>query len=467
MSQSTKTSHQFLEVPERRYDATADRLFLVYYALPPGFNANKWGVSPTSIDANIHTAVNKPVVVYRKSPTNPYHTHQAGNFVHPTLEEAQAELGHPPNAEEYFNWQEKFAVGRVRSVDKRDKGYAFTLEITDTDAKQILKESRYQNGIPGWTSPQILSNSGLYPEEERSNLFNHWVISHIALVDVPAYGPEQAGLRGKCLGAEKECLIKTRSASQENLGFCVKQATIDLVESRSSLNETLTTSSHNIMSESPSTNQQQPVSGQTVTFNPQTATTVDTSQQQPQSQQQPPLNKASSESEQQERPRDDNQPEREETEHLSSNEPKTLQEAQAMVRQMSELLRETNKQLKSQGKELEQIRTERKQARLSYIIPRDLFKSDESHAKEVQRTMNENISEQWLIEYWKTKRELAMAQHTSKRMIEEPLVAKSASSVQQNGHDVPDFSSSQNTAQTSNVQKQLELQRRILDGGVI
>lgn len=449
----------------RRYDSDTDRLFLVYYALPPGFNANKWGVSQSSIDANIHTAINKPVVVYRKSPTNPYHTHQAGNFVHPTLEEAQAELGHPPTAEQYYNWQEKFAIGRVRNVDKRDKGYAFTLEITDAEAKNILKSDTYRTGIPGWTSPQIISNGRLYPEEERSGLFNHWAISHIALVDVPAYGPEQAGLKAKCFGAEKECTIKTRSASQENLGFCIKQATIDLLNSRSSQSSPNLTANNITMSESQNTSQPtQPASGQTVTYNTPTVTTTTDNQQNQ------PLNKVSTEEPQP--PQDNNEkdkerppPEGEEQQPLSGNEPKSLQEAQAMVRQMSELLKEQGKQLKNQGKELEQIRNERKQARLAFIIPRDLFKSDESHAKEVQRTMNENISEQWLIEYWKTKRELAMAQSSVPKRVEEPLVAKSASL--QNGHDVPDFSSSQNTAQTSNVQKQLELQRRILEGGVV
>lgn len=463
---------------ERRYDSDTDRLFLIYYALPPGFNANKWGVSPTSIDANIQSAVNKPVVVYRRNPNNRFHTHQAGNFVHPTLEEAAEELGHPPNAEQYFNWQEKFAVGRVRSVDKRDKGYAFTLEITDTDSKQILKSDDYKTGIPGWTSPQIISNASAHPEEERANYFNHWVVSHIALVDVPAYGYDQAGVRGKCLGAEKECLIKTRSASQENLDFCVKQATIDLVESRkgrdtivdivdnlrtlsanySSLSSKNATATNITMSESTNTNQPT-VSGQTVTFTPPTVTATDNNTQ-------PTINKASTEPEEpQPVPDNDNRPEKEETEPLASNEPKSLQEAQTMVRQMSELLKEQGKQLKNQGKELETIKAERKQARLSYIIPRDLFKTDESHLKEVQRTMTENISEQWLVEYWKTKRELAMTQN-NKRM-EEPLVAKSAASSSQNGHDVPDFSSSQNTAGPSNVQKTLELQRRILEGGVI
>lgn len=447
---------------QRHYDSDDDKLFLVYYALPSGFNANKWGVSPTSIDANIQTAVNKPVVVYRRNPNNRFHTHQAGNFVHPTLEEAASEIGHPPNAEEYFNWQEKFAIGRVRNVDKRgEKGYAFTLEITDSEAKNILKSDAYRTGIPGWTSPQIISNANLYPEEERSGLFDHWSISHVALVDVPAYGPEQAGVRGKCLGLEKECMIKTKSASQENLGFCVKQATIDLVESRSSQSSPNTTATNITMSESQSTGQSVMTSGTTVNTTAPTVATTDNNTQPLNAPEQlkastPPAEGA-----------DQKAPDKEETEHLATNEPKSLQEAQAMVRQMSELLKEQGKQLKNQGKELETIKTERKQARLSYIIPRDLFKSDESHAKEVQRMMTENISEPWLIEYWKTKRELAMAQSTAKKMVgtEEPLVAKSASSLQQ-GHDVPDFSSSQNQNNVSNIQKQLELQKMILEGSI-
>lgn len=443
---------------ERRYDEQSDRLFLIYYALPPGFNANKWGVSPTSIDANIQTAVNKPVVVYRKSPTNPYHTHQAGNFVHPTIEEATAELGHPPNAEQYLNWQEKFAIGRVRNVDKRPKGYAFTLEITDPEAKNILKSDAYRTGIPGWTSPQIISNANLFPEEERTGLYNHWAISHVALVDVPAYGYEQAGVRGKCVGAEKECTIKTRSASQENLGFCVRQATIDLINSISSQSSPDENSSHNTMSESTNVVSTTPKTGtnsdnvamlKTATnAAPTVNTTIPTISDQPSPGQEKP-----------EGQQDDGKPE----EPQASV--KSIEEANIQIKQMAELLKEQAKQLKLQGKELETIKQERKMARLSFIIPRDLFKSDESHRKEVERTMNENISEAWLTEYWKTKRELAMAQGVAKKM-EEPLVAKSASLQQsQNGHDVPDFSSSQNTARTSNVQKQLELQRRILEGG--
>lgn len=435
------------------YDSKDDRLFLVYYALPPGHNGNHWGVTPASIDRNIHSAINKPVVVYRKSPTNPFHTRQAGNFVHPTPEEAESEIGHYPKASEYFQWQEKYSIGRVRNVDKRPKGYAFTLEITDPEVKGVLKSD--VNNVPGYTSPQIMFRG---MDNNLSQTYEDWIISHIALVDVPAYGKEQAGLRAKCFGAEKECKITTRSASQENLGFCVKQATVDLVQTRlkSDAAETLRTLSANFdssqtspnstannitMSEQQNTDQNK-ASGETVTYNP-TVTTPNNTQQ---------LNTTSTENPEPLKP-NDKEPQ-EESERIST-EPKSLKESQ-----MEETIANLKRQVKAQQKQLDDITAREKFARLSFLIPRDLFKSDESHRKEVEKTMTANISEDWLREYWDTKRQVI-----SMKKIEEPLVVKSASL--QNGHDVPDFSSSQNIAGPSNVQKQLELQRRILEGGVL
>ena len=428
--------------PERIYDNDADRLFLVYYALPAGFNGNHWGVSPHSIAKNIHTAVNKPVVISRKNPNNPFHTKQAGAYIHPTPEEASSELGRI-NAQQYYNWQERYAVGRVRSVDKREQGYAFTLEITDPDVKSVLKSSSYVHGIPGFTSPQIISSALQYPEEARSEVYDHWSISHIALVDVPAYGKDQAGLRAKCLGTEKDCMITTRSASQENLDFCVKQATIDLVNVHSSHVDSQSTNSHTIMSTESTT----PKSSETVTFTG-TPTSTEAKQEQPsspsQQQEQSPVTPAPAATESEQKPTADN--------NLSTKE-----------QQMTELIREQGKQIKVLKNELDSIKVERKQARLSFIIPRDLFKTDESHQKEVQKAMQEDVPEPWLIEYWKTKRELSLAQGTAKKMEVEPLMAKSASV--QPSHDVPDFSSSQNQNARNNVQKQLDLQRMILEGG--
>jgi hypothetical protein len=439
------------------YDDETDRLFLVYYPIIPGYNRNKWGVTEASIERNIHTAINKPVVILRKNPDNQIHTRQAGAYIHPTPELAVTELGHSPNAEEYYKWQEKFAIGRVRNVDKRDKGYAFTLEITDTTAKSILKSDTYRNGVPGWTSPQIISNNNLYPDEERSGIFDHWTISHIALLDVPAYGFDQAGARAKCLGAEKECMLQTRSASQENLGFCVRQATIDLVNavSNSSQSRQESTNSHTM---SQSENTAPKSSSETVTY---TANNDNTSQ---------PVTPTAAIAEQ---PKQEQQtlpitPTEESNKAPPMEGAKSLEEANAQIRQMSELLAETNKQLKAQQKELDRITFAERKARLAFVIPRDLFKSDESHMKEVEKAMAEKVSESFLIDYWNTKRQLAMMQSNAKRTVEEPIAAKSASlQQQQQGHDVPDFSSSQNQNLRSNIQKQLDLQKMILEGGTI
>lgn len=442
------------QAPERIYERDTDRLFLVYYPIIPGFNANKWGVSERSIDANIHTAINKPVVIYRKNPNNPFHSKQAGMYVHPTPEEAANELG-KLTTEQYYNWQEKFAVGRVRNVDKRERGYAFTLEITDPDSKETLKADR--NGVPGYTSPQILSNIGAYPEEERTNNFEHWVISHIALVDQPAYGYDQAGVRAKCLGAEQECMITTRSASKENLGFCVKQATIDLIESRRVNSSQSSPNEQNLINsmsqiENPPSKPVTATSGEVVTYttNGNTASPIQSSDQPTPGNGEEEVKKP----QEGENPPGENPP---------GGEPqaKSLDEANSMLRQQAELIKELQKNFKTQGKELEQIRSERKFARLSFIIPRDLFKSDESHRKEVEKMMTQNISEEWIAELWKAKREAALASQSPK--MEQPLVAKSASQ-----HEVPSFDqngSSNNTQASSIVQKQMELQRMILEGG--
>jgi hypothetical protein len=205
-----------IESVDKQYDADTDCLFLVYYALPDGFNSNKWGVSYRSLRTNIKTAIGKPVVLYRKNPNNPFHTKQAGNWVHPTPEEAMAELRRPIGEQEYYQWQSRFAVGKVRDVEERARGFAWTLEITDPGVKNAIKSDSFDKpakGTPAWTSPQIFTFPGKYPDEDRTEIYDHWTISHVALVDIPAYGFERAATAAKCVGAEQECLVKTKSAS--------------------------------------------------------------------------------------------------------------------------------------------------------------------------------------------------------------------------------------------------------------
>jgi len=451
----------FSSPSERRYDPQSDRLFLVYYPVVSGFNANKWGVSEGSIPNNIQTAINKPVVICRKDSNNRFHTHQAGNFVHPTLDEATAELGHSPKAEEYFNWQEKFAVGRVRNVEKRNKGYAFTLEITDPEAKNILKSDTYRKGIPGWTSPQIISDAFRYPQEERSATYDHWTVSHIALVDVPAYGFQQAGIRGKCLGAEKECTIKTRSASQENLGFCVKQATIDLIESRSSHVDSISNPPHNIMSQSESTAPTKS-SAETVTYstNAPGITKASDSQPEPQPEPQP-----------QPEPNPEPQPQPEQLPPPPST-VKTLEEANNLIQRLYNEKKASDERIAAMAKDNKtlmkwkaEIEAQNRFLTVKNIVPPDLFKTAEAHKKEVERIINSNLDADldWLVDHYKLMRDAMKAKHFTE---EHPILAKSASveKQQQQQHDVPDYGSSQNQNVRSNVQKQLELQRMILEG---
>jgi hypothetical protein len=482
-----------LSTPERRYDAEADRLFVVYYALPPGSNANKWGVSHRSLDRNIKTGINKPVIMYRKNPNLHFHTRQAGNFVHPTPEEAAYELGQPPSEKQYYEWQEnKGVVGRVVDIDKRPKGYAFTYDITDPEAKEILLRDEYKDGIPGWTSPQIITNDYLYPEEARTGIFDHWSIAHVILTDNPAYGYDKASIKAKCLGPEQVCMIKTKSASTtKDLGYCVKQATIDLVNAHStpdgivsvtqstdailqstgsfdSSHHTKDTDSSHTMStnEAPKPNAavatgdtltyKATVSGQPQATDANNTNTVPVNASTPQ------------ESEEQKGEKERNTPPGQEEETRIADAPRSLDEAVIQIRQMNELMREQGKQLKIQGKELERINRERKQYKLASIIPRDLFKSDDSHMKEGEKAMGENVSESFLIDHWKTKRELELLKqgHNPNPKMEEPLKVKSASL------EVPDFNNnnsenntSQNTKRRSVIDKTLELSDMILGGG--
>ena len=165
---------------------------------------------------------------------------------------------------------------------------------------------------------------------------------------------------------------------------------------------------------SQSENTAQPKSSETVTYTAPNDTNT------------PPVVNANKEQPKEEQPQQQTLPVAERSRKAPTIEgAKNLEEANIQIRQMSELLTETNKQLKAQQKELDRIALSERRARLAFIIPRDLFRSDESHLKEVDKTMNEKVSETWLIDYWKTKRELAMTQSTARKMIqEEPIVGK-------------------------------------------
>jgi hypothetical protein len=441
---------------ERRYDPDTDRLFLVYYALPPTSNRNKWQVSERSLDANIRTAINKPVIIYPHSKSNRFHSNQAGNFVHPLPEEASAEMGRPLSEEEYYNWQEgKGVVGRIIDVDKREKGYAWTLEITDPSAKQILKSDKYSTGIPAWTSPQILTYPHVYPNEDRTGIYDHWVVSHVILTDNPAFGFEKSALAAKCLGDQPTCMIKTKSASTtEGLGFCVKQAITTLLNS--SQKESDASQTHNTMSD----NQSATTDSNVVV----TKTLSEQNQKQEGEQQaQPAGSGIGVEGDANER----NQPQKEEELEQQPTEatlPKTIEEAHKIIAQQSELVKIMQKEMKGFKKELDQIKTERKLFQLQTIIPRSLFKSDESYSKEIQKTMQENVSESYLKDYWNTKRELA----SLRAEVPQIQIAKAKSASVKEAEDVADsyqaLGASTVESISSTIDRQLNLGRKMFGG---
>jgi hypothetical protein len=450
---------------ERRYDPDTDRLFLVYYALPPTSNKNNWQVSPTSLDVNIQTAVNKPVIIYPHNPANRFHSNQAGNFVHPLPEEASAEMGRPLSEEEYYNWQEgKGVVGRIINVDKREKGYAWTLEITDPSAKQILKSDKYSTGIPAWTSPQILTYPHVYPNEDRTGIYDHWVVSHVILTDNPAFGFEKSALAAKCLGDQPTCMIKTKNASTtEGLGFCVKQAITTLLNS--SQKESDASISHNTMSD----NQSATTDSNVVV----TKTLSEQNQKQEGEQQaQPAGSGIGVEGDAQERTR----PQQEEDtgeQQPTAQLPKSLEEAQVMIaklieqnRAKDEMLKTQTKSMRSVEKRLDQIESERRIYLLKSVIPRDLFKNDESHDKEVERIISKGLDKDldFLKGHYGLMKKARLADEQMAQTVQAPK-AKSASVKEE---DVADsyqaLGASTVESVSSTIDRQLNLGRKMFGG---
>jgi hypothetical protein len=52
---------------EQQYDGDNDRLFFVLLCVTTGLNNNNWGVSHRSMDVNIKTVINKPVIIHMRA----------------------------------------------------------------------------------------------------------------------------------------------------------------------------------------------------------------------------------------------------------------------------------------------------------------------------------------------------------------------------------------------------------------
>lgn len=204
------------EYESKHYDAKTDDLFLVYTAIDDSFNKNGWKVE--NIDKNITTGLGRPGIIKPKDPNNPHEAEQDGNFIHPVF----------PNAplQTLLQNQESYSIARAVRLDKPSTSspWRVWLQITDPTAKLALKNASVTpNQYPRYISPQVITFPSDYPDEDAANVYKHWIISHWAFVDIPAYG-EQMKIRGKCYGDLNNCKVKLQNASSGNHNFCVKEA---------------------------------------------------------------------------------------------------------------------------------------------------------------------------------------------------------------------------------------------------
>lgn len=238
------------EYQSSHYEPKTDDLFLVYTAINGEFNANGWRVE--DIDKNIKTGLGRPGVIKPKDQSNPDDTNQEGQFVHPVFRNASLQA--------LLQNQESFSIARAVRLDKpsASANWRVWLQVTDPDAKIALKNA--SASYPKYISPQVITFPSDFPDEEQAKTYKHWLISHWAFVDIPAYG-EQMKVRGNCYGDIDGCKIKLQNAS--TAGFCVKQA-LNNLSSHNANSQT-----QNIMSESTNATTSQ-TSSQPVQANNQT-----------------------------------------------------------------------------------------------------------------------------------------------------------------------------------------------------
>lgn len=221
------------EFQSKHYEPGTDDLFLVYTAIDESFNKNGWRVE--DIDKNIKSGLGRPGIIKPKDPNNPIEHDQSGQFIHPVFPGASLQT--------LLQNQEVYSIARAVRLDKPSPTapWRVWLHVTDPNAKLALKNastgsnSESERQYPRYISPQVITFPSDFPNEENAKTYKHWIISHWAFVDVPAYG-EQMKVRGNCYGAIDDCKIKLQNASTAN--FCVKQAIAALNSSHNTNSQT-------------------------------------------------------------------------------------------------------------------------------------------------------------------------------------------------------------------------------------
>ena len=386
-----------MQFQDKIYDQDTDSVFLLYTAIDDSINKNGWKVNADSIDNNIFSGLNKPLVLKRKDPAHPNDARQKGDYIHP----------HPLDLGNYLDqlkYQESYAVGRAVKLDRDARGkWRVWFHVTDPKAKTLFKAASIQTEFPQHISPLIATFPVEYPDEDANNIFNHWSITHWAFVSDPAYG-DLLKIRGKCNGTLQHCEIKLKNASEsEEVGFCVKgELTRLIAASQNSSLDKNSTFPVSMQESTPSQNGTEKLTtadGKPLTLTGQHTTTTKAAVQQPTIIETP--SKQEQEPGTPDRPGDQrgetrnsnppaNKEEEKEAQLLKGLSPQVLSyidSLRAEARTKDSAYQTMLKEVSGIKGELANIAQERRRYQLKSIIPRYNFKTDEAHEKEIDKVM--------------------------------------------------------------------------------
>jgi hypothetical protein len=182
-----------------------NKLYIKAFLLDSSVNLNEWGVDFATLDANINTYIGKPLVLQ-------------DDFEHPNSGDSKYD--------HVIQYQEKFRIGNIIDIVKKDSVYSAIIEVTDNIAKEAFKAGN----LPLYVSPQLFHDG---VGQEPDNAAKTWRGTHLAVVKQPAFGILKARVEGQCSGSPDSCLAQLKKASIEKTKCnCVKQAILNYGESR-------------------------------------------------------------------------------------------------------------------------------------------------------------------------------------------------------------------------------------------
>lgn len=261
------------EFENKEYDADNKRLFYWYRVgidelMPTSVggipNMERFKLAQHALDKIIPTYNDTPAVLKPRLNANPIEmkTFQIGNFVHPIpMPLVKNGSTVPPSIHDWRQYNENYAVGRVRTFKNSMGEWRFRIEITDPKTKEHLLANENSDLVPRYISAQLFVKPPF--TQDFQNITNAEG-SHVAFTDRPAGGFERMDILKKCYDNEANCQIKLMNASQTGkCGYCPGEAIDMLIKSCSSHLGKNEDSTH-IMSMNPSSTGPQGDSGQRV-----------------------------------------------------------------------------------------------------------------------------------------------------------------------------------------------------------